>query len=131
MVKNTLKKIAVSLISALSYAQIIYADSNCGPNSDGDIKVTLNEPLGNCSTISDPTAVGFLLRYAHIMYVYGASLVGIVCVLVIAISGMQYAMDSSSAEDAKNRITNALTGLAVLFLSAVFLNVINPNFFKA
>ncbi len=100
------------------------------PCGTGSISVDLNEPLGDCAKIQSDTAIGFILQYVKVMYVYGASTVGIICVLVIALSGMQYAFDSESADAAKKRIVNALSGLAVLFLSAVFLYVINPNFFK-
>jgi len=68
--------------------------------------------------------------YAMQLYRWAASIVGIICVLLIVISGIQ--ITASRGEDissAKNRITQALAGLALLFLSALILYTINPTFF--
>ena len=122
------KKLALlGTFYACSSIQMIIAFAQSNPN----ISVELNEPIGNVSVIKSESAMGFIVQYMRIMYNYGAATVGIVCVLVISVSGMQYAMDSNSAEDAKKRIVNSLSGLALLFLSAVFLYFINPNFFTA
>ncbi len=99
--------------------------------ADDKISVELNEPIGDIAFVESDTAIGFIVQYIRIIYTYGAATVGIICVLVITISGMQYAMDSNSAEEAKKRIVNSLSGLALLFMSAVFLYFINPNFFTA
>jgi len=128
-----LKKFALlTTFYALSAVHTLIAFAE-GNEADGgtNISVELNEPIGNVSVVESETAMGFIVQYIRIMYNFGAATVGIICVLVISISGMQYAMDANAAEDAKKRIINSLSGLALLFLSAVFLYFINPNFFTA
>lgn len=132
--KKFLKKIGLlSLFYALNSVQIItaFAEGEEAAGESTSIKVELLEPIGNTGVVESETAMGFIVQYIKIMYNYGAAVVGIVCVLVIAVSGMQYAFNPESAEEAKKRIINSLSGLALLFLSAVFLYFLNPNFFKA
>lgn len=129
-----LKKFGLlSLFYALNSVQIItaFAEGEEAAGESTSIKVELNEPIGNTGVVESETAMGFIVQYIRIMYNYGAAVVGIVCVLVIAVSGMQYAFNPESAEEAKKRIINSLSGLALLFLSAVFLYFLNPNFFRA
>lgn len=70
--------------------------------------------------------------YISTIYKWAASVVGIIAVIVIIISGIQIAAsggDSQPIEEAKNRIIKSLSGLAVLFLSGLILYTINPTFF--
>jgi hypothetical protein len=70
--------------------------------------------------------------YISTIYNWAAGLVGLIAVLVIVLSGLQIAVgggDSQAMESAKNRIIKSLSGLAVLFLSALILYTINPTFF--
>ncbi|MDP4007947.1 MAG: hypothetical protein Q8P68_02030 [Candidatus Peregrinibacteria bacterium] len=132
--KKTIKKIGLlGLFYTLSCIQIVttFAAGTDAPGESTKITVELNEPIGDVAIVQSETAMGFIVQYLRIMYNYGAAMVGIICVLVIAVSGMQYAFNSESAEEAKKRIINSLSGLAVLFLSAIFLYFINPNFFQA
>ena len=132
--KQFIKKFALlSLFYTLSCIQLIvaFAEGEDEAGESTSIKVELNEPIGNTGLIESETAMGFIVQYIRVMYNYGAAMVGIICVLVIAVSGMQYAFNPESAEEAKKRIINSLSGLALLFLSAIFLYFINPNFFKA
>lgn len=132
--KKTLKKIGLlGLFYTFSCIQTIttFAAETDTTGQSTKITVELNEPIGDVAIVQSETAMGFIVQYLRIMYNYGAAMVGIICVLVIAVSGMQYAFNSESAEEAKKRIINSLSGLAVLFLSAIFLYFINPNFFKA
>lgn len=132
--KKFLKKIGLlTLFYALSCVQVItaFAEGEEAAGESTSIKVELNEPIGNTGVVESETAMGFIVQYIRIMYNYGAAVVGIICVLVIAVSGMQYAFNPESAEEAKKRIINSLSGLALLFLSAVLLYFLNPNFFRA
>lgn len=133
--KNKLKKLVTLLcFYALSFIGTVtaYAEETEAEDNDSTrISVELNEPIGDTVIIEADTAMGFITNYIRLMYSYGAATVGIICVLVIAISGMQYAMDSNSAEEAKKRIINSLSGLGLLFVSALILWFINPNFFVA
>lgn len=78
------------------------------------------------------SGTGILKTYVAIIYRWAAGIVGIIAVLVIVISGIQISIDQGSGEGvtaAKNRITQSLAGLVILFLSALILYTINPTFF--
>lgn len=70
--------------------------------------------------------------YIGTMYKWGVSIVGIIAVLVITISGIQIAVaggESAAIDEAKKRITKSLVGIAILLLSSLILYTVNPNFF--
>lgn len=70
--------------------------------------------------------------YIGTMYKWGVSIVGIIAVLVITISGIQIAVaggESAAIDEAKKRIMKSFIGIAVLLLSSLILYTINPNFF--
>lgn len=70
--------------------------------------------------------------YIGMVYRWGASIVGIIAVLVIVLSGIQIAAAGGESEvigKAKTRILQSLAGIAVLFLSGLILYTINPTFF--
>lgn len=82
--------------------------------------------------IRGTTGTGILKTYIAVIYRWAAGIVGIIAVLVIVISGIQISMDQGSGESvgkAKTRIMQSLSGLVVLFLSALILYTINPTFF--
>lgn len=71
-------------------------------------------------------------NYIAMIYRWAASIVGLIAVIVIVLSGMQIAIsggDSQAIDAAKKRILQSIGGLAVLFLSGVILYSINPTFF--
>lgn len=73
-----------------------------------------------------------LARYIGAIYRWAASIGGIIAVLVIVLSGLQMivgSVDPGSIEKSKERITQSLLGLVLLFLSALILYTINPTFF--
>jgi len=70
--------------------------------------------------------------YISMMYRWVASLAGIIAVLVIIVSGLQISLAGGGGEgmdEAKGRIIKSLSGLALLFLSALILYTLNPTFF--
>lgn len=75
---------------------------------------------------------GLIKAYTGLIYKWAAGTVGIVAVLVIVVSGIQIITSdvSGDVDSAKNRIGQSLIGLAILFLSAVILYTVNPNFFN-
>lgn len=80
------------------------------------------------------TTGGTSLIYTYIgmIYRWGASVVGIVAVLVIVISGIQISAsggDPEAINKSKTRIIQSLSGIAILFLSGIILYTINPDFF--
>lgn len=73
-----------------------------------------------------------LLNYISTIYKWAASIVGIIAVTVIIISGIQISLaggDTQAVENAKARIVKSLSGIVVLFLSGLILYTINPTFF--
>ncbi|MFA5843039.1 MAG: hypothetical protein WC882_05245 [Candidatus Gracilibacteria bacterium] len=83
--------------------------------------------------IRGTSGTGILKTYIAVIYRWAAGIVGIIAVLVIVISGIQISMDQGGGESigaAKTRIMQSLSGLVVLFLSALILYTINPTFFQ-
>jgi len=77
---------------------------------------------------------GTNLIYGYIQNIYrwGASMVGIVAVLIIILSGIQLSAaggDPEAVNSAKKRILQSIAGIVILFLSGLILAVVNPNFF--
>ncbi len=94
--------------------------------------IPLEESLGDLSAVTGTTGVDLLSSYVTVAFRYGASLIGIVCVLVIVISGVQMSIagfDQNQYEQGKTRIIQALASMALLFLSGALLRTINPSFF--
>lgn len=74
----------------------------------------------------------FLYGYIGTFYTWAAGLVGIIAVTIIIFSGIQITVsggEPDAVSNAKSRIIKSLSGIALLFLSALILNTINPNFF--
>ncbi|MCX6735231.1 MAG: hypothetical protein NTZ25_04990 [Candidatus Peregrinibacteria bacterium] len=70
--------------------------------------------------------------YINMIYRWGASLVGIIAVTIIIISGIQISAsggDSEAVNSAKKRILQSVVGIIVLFLSSLILYTVNPTFF--
>ncbi len=90
---------------------------------------------GQCSRVQvlfAKSGAGLLYEYIHLIYVWAASVIGIVSVLFLTVGGIEMTAsqgDSGKMEKAKERIMNSLVGLVLLFLSALILYTVNPNFF--
>jgi hypothetical protein len=99
--------------------------------------ITLQESLPieggqNVRSISGASGVDLLGNYFGMWYKIGALILGLICVLVIVISGVQIMFGGASEEavtTAKARIWGALLSLILLFSSALILRTINPLFF--
>ncbi len=73
-----------------------------------------------------------IFGYIGMIYRWAARLVGLIAVLVIVLSGIQLSAaggDQEAVNSAKKRIIQSISGIAVLFLSSLILNTINPNFY--
>src|SRR3989338_7625403 len=71
--------------------------------------------------------IGVFISY---IYRYGMIFAGILAVLIIIVSGLQWTAsggNSSTIESAKTRITGAITGLVLVSASYIILNTINPS----
>ncbi len=98
--------------------------------------ITLQEKLPiegyRVKSISGESGVDLLGNYFGLWYKIGALILGLICVLVIVISGVQIIFGGASEESvtsAKTRIWGALLSLILLFSSALILKTINPLFF--
>lgn len=113
-------------------------------SGDKVTKTKLNSgTCGTCNTnkICDEVMVilskggtSMIEGYIASIYTWAASLVGLIAVTVIILSGIQIAAsggDTQAVDSAKSRIIKSISGLAVLFLSGLILYTINPNFFTA
>lgn len=74
----------------------------------------------------------FLSLAEYIAYIYRYSMIvaGALCVLLLIIAGIEWTMsggDGSRIDEAKNRISNAITGLILMATSYVVLYTIDPN----
>lgn len=108
------------------------AGVECGKISTGpgDWSIYCKEVMALLSTGGPTMIKGFI----SMIYKWSASIVGLIAVLVIVISGIQISAsggDSGKIDEAKGRILKSIGGLAVLFLSGIILYTINPNFFTA
>lgn len=95
--------------------------------------IKLQEPLidGTC-WIKAEGGVGVVTTYISKIYKVGAGIIGVLCVLIIVISGIQISlggMNSEMVNQGKERIIQALLSLLLLFGSALILKTINPGFF--
>lgn len=77
---------------------------------------------------------GTALLYGYIGFIYrwAAGTIGMVCVGMLVYYGTRIAAAGDNAgviDEAKQHIMQSLGGLILLFLSAVILYTINPNFF--
>lgn len=86
----------------------------------------------NANSIGADSGVDLVKQYVSMIYKFGSMFIGLVCVLVIVISGVQMTtggIDPNAYENAKNRILAALASLILLFGSAMILRTVNPGFF--
>jgi len=70
--------------------------------------------------------------YINMIYRWGASLVGLIAVTIIIVSGIQISAsggDSEAIGSAKKRIIQSIVGIVVLFLASLILYTLNPTFF--
>lgn len=94
--------------------------------------IELQEEIAGQKTIKGKSGIDLISNYIGLAYKYGASIIGIICVLIIVVSGIQITMGSVNSEmvnQGKEHILQALLSLILLFSSALILNTINPGFF--
>ena len=98
-------------------------------------EVTTCPPDSTCQRVQvffAKSGTSLLYSYIGLIYRWAAGTIGIVCVIILVVSGLQITVagdNSGKIDEAKERITQSLAGLALLFLSAVILYTINPGFF--
>ncbi len=73
-----------------------------------------------------------LFTYIGLIYRWLASVIGIVAVFYIVYGGIKISTagdNTAAVDEAKTKIIQAIAGLVLLFISAIVLYTINPNFF--
>jgi hypothetical protein len=78
------------------------------------------------------SGTGLLFMYIGLVYRWAAGVIGTISVLYLVWGGVDIATagdNTGKIDTAKTHIFQSLGGLALLFLSAVILYTINPNFF--
>lgn len=117
------------------------ATSACSASTTKEINDQLAAGIkkGDTFTVCEPvmiyvSAAGTNLLYYYIgqVYRYMATLGGIIAVLIIIVAGVLRASAGDNTDrisKANAIITKCISGLVLLFLSAIILYVINPNFF--
>ena len=83
--------------------------------------------------VSGGSGIELLSNYVGLVYRWAATIVGMIAVVIIIVSGVQISMaggETTGIEEAKKRIFQSIIGLIVLFLSALILYTINPDFFN-
>ena len=82
--------------------------------------------------IQGTSGIEMLYNYIGLVYRWAARTIGIVCVFFIIWGGFDVATagdNSGKLDEAKKRIIQSLSGLVLLFLSAMILHIVNPNFY--
>jgi hypothetical protein len=73
-----------------------------------------------------------LKQYVGLIYRWAAGIIGVIAVLIIMINGVMISFagdDEGKVSEAKDRIIQSLTAMAILFLSGIILYSVNPNYF--
>lgn len=84
--------------------------------------------------ITKKGGAGLIYLYVGTIYKWAASIVGILCVLMVVANGIiisASAGDQQAVTNAKTRIIQSIVALVILFLSALILNTANPNFYTS
>ncbi len=82
--------------------------------------------------ITGEDGIDLITKYIAFFYKAIAGIIGLICVLIVAVSGVQISLGGLSPEgvnQAKDRIIQALLSMALLFSSAAILKAINGGFF--
>ncbi len=106
-------------------------DNGCTPTI-GHYCVHIDTFKEGGEDIKGSTGVELLTNYIGVIYKIAASIIGLICVLVIVISSLQITAGGMAPEgvnQAKDRILQAIFSMVLLFSSALILRTINSNFF--
>lgn len=104
------------------------------PKDSDEYCIELRESINGTDVVKGGDGVTLLSNYIGLIYQYAASIIGIICVLIIVVSGVQIIMGGANSEmvnQAKERIMQALLSLVMLFGTGLLLKTINPGFFVA
>jgi|WetSurMetagenome_2_1015567.scaffolds.fasta_scaffold118474_3 hypothetical protein len=103
--------------------------SDCVPGGNPGDSQTLCQRV---QVILAKSGAALLYSYIGLIYRWAAGTIGVVSVLYMVWGGVQISAAGDNAgkiDEAKQKIFQSIAGLILLFLSAVILYTINPNFF--
>lgn len=107
----------------------------CSSQAASAAKSTPDKVIFTCTPVQvflAKSGVDMIFTYVNGIYKWGASIIGVIAVLVIVISGIQISAaggDQTAITNARNRVIQSIIGIVILFLSAIILYTINPTFF--
>jgi len=134
--RNTLcveRSLGIDCVTTLTNSEKL----GCSPQARDFAEAENNKASLYCQPVQvlkSNSGTDLLFLYVGTIYRWAASVIGILAVLVIVISGIQIsaaAGEQQAITNAKNRIFQSLGGLVLLFLSGIILYSINPTFFTA
>lgn len=119
------------MVGVLALVWLIPAGGVLAECKPGEICQEISEPIGGETEIKAKEGAEFLMTYAATIYRWMTGIIGFIAVLIIVVSGIQIITSGVTEQqtEAKARIMKAFSGLALLFLVALFLHTINPTFF--
>ncbi len=114
-----------------TYYTDTYVKCTAAANGTGS-GVTGGDP--NCELrqwIIASTGMGLLKLYVKQIFTFGAFAVGAIAVATIILNGVRISVAGVSGDisEAKQKITQSLSGIVLLFMAALILYSINPDFF--
>jgi hypothetical protein len=134
-----------ALSSASNYKVAIGIDTcetkyvqTCSPQFTYIREITLGNPLPTIVTcdrvqlLFGESGIDLLKQYVGLIYRWATGIVGIIAVFIIMIQGIIISTaggDDGKIGEAKSKIIESLTAIAILFLSGIILYTINPNYF--
>ncbi len=77
-------------------------------------------------------AIVIMEQYVSQIFIYGAGLISVIAVIWIIIGGYEIMFSGASSGEitsGKDKIVKAILGIVLVFLSALLLHTINPQFF--
>ncbi len=102
---------------------------SCSPSGADPKNVTICQQV---QVFYSQSGIDLLFSYIGLIYRWSAGVIGIVSVFYLIYGGIKIttAGDNTAAlDEAKTKIGQSLAGLVLLFVSAIILYTINPNFF--
>ncbi len=139
-------KTSVTPSDKAAESMICFRETKCDTTGSGDKQKTtcVSSYADKCSpqpnkvfcqrvqVLISQSGIDLLMSYLGIIYQWAASVIGIVSVAYLIYGGFLIGTaqdDTSKIDKAKEKIFQSIAGLVLLFLSAIILYTINPNFF--
>jgi hypothetical protein len=126
-------------LSQQNVAQGQEIEAGSGNESDAEIDLLVEFPDGEPIRLNDENnergqAYYILEQYVGKIYLFGAGFVSVIAVIWVVIGGYEIMVsgvgNAGDISSGKDKITRALLGLVLVFMSALILHTINPAVFS-